>query len=196
MSQLENIRCYHCKQWSSGGGCVVACPETQQQRRAQPTTTPTAAASRQFSHHSSGPIRAEIGDHVTRLWPITGRCWWRWYQHRADGQQLSLLCVTSNVFLIKFSIHLRTGSIALFHAYCLNVGHETWALQHLDSYMKKFWSRNLLHSLPLFIPFLLVKYQLQTSFFYCVLPLTCLWRNKSSERLYVQMYATQYSKAI
>ena len=45
--------------------------------------------------------------------------------NQADGQQLSLLCVTSNVFLIKFSIHLRTGSIALFHAYCLNVGHET-----------------------------------------------------------------------
>ena len=54
-------------QRSSGGGSVVACPETQQQRRAQPTTTPTAAASRQFSHHSSGPIRAEIGDHVTWL---------------------------------------------------------------------------------------------------------------------------------
>ena len=151
--------------------------------------------SRQFSHHSSGPIRAEIGDHVTRLWPITGRCWWRWYQHWADGQQLSLLCVTSNVFLIKFSIHLRTGSIALFHAYCLNVGHETWALQHLDSYMKKFWSRNLLHSLPLFIPFMLVEYIIVS----CLLLLHVYEEIILISKYYMYewciVYATKYSQA-
>ena len=112
-----------------------------------------------------------------------------------DGQQLSLLCVTSNVFLIKFSIHLRTGSIALFHAYCLNVGHETWALHHLDSYMKKFWSRNLLHSLPLFIPFMLVEYIIVS----CLLLLHVYEEIILISKYYMYewciVYATKYSQA-